>query len=339
MKVAAVLGCAWLTLGSFSARAGEVQFKNGDRLTGQVLELKDGKLGFDSKVVGVISIPWADVATFSSDEPVTIVFEDKSVIVDKVSVAEPGSVRTQGTTAIAAQNVPLASAVKLNPEPEQWKGTAVAGAGFDRGNTRRNAGNGAIDAVRRGENDRITFGAGYAAEKTRDTETGEDVTTKRNLFGSLQYDLFFRPKWYMYANARGEKDGVADLALRLTTGVGLGYQFYETDTFKLNVESGPTWVSENYTDDTPNNDYLAVRVAWNLDWVMVPGVSFFHNGSAFPSLESRHDQLVITKTGLRYKLWGDFFGESKVLWAWDSTPADDKERQDLSVILGLGYGF
>ena len=38
-------------------------------------------------------------------------------------------------------------------------------------------------------------------------------------------------------------------------------------------------------------------------------------------------------------LFGDFFGESKVLWTWDSTPADDKTRQDLSVILGLGYGF
>ena len=105
------------------------------------------------------------------------------------------------------------------------------------------------------------------------------------------------------------------------------------------IEAGPTWVSENYTDDTENLDYLAARVAWNLDWVFYEGVSFFHNGRAYPSLENRHDQLVETKTGLRYKLFGDFFGESRVHWTWDSTPADDKKRQDLSVILGLGYGF
>lgn len=339
MKLAAIVVCISVVVGAIAPRADEVQFTNGDRLTGKVVSLTDGKLAFDSKIAGKIDIKWADVATFSSEEPVTIVLEDQSVIVDKVALAEPGTVRTLGTSSISAQTVTLASAKKLNPEPVQWKGTAVAGAAFERGNTRSDAANASLDAVRRAEKDRITFGAGYAAEKTRDTETGEDVTTKRAMFGGLQYDLFFRPKWYMYANARAEKDGVADLALRFITGVGLGYQFYETETFKLNLEAGPTWVSENYSDDTENKDYVAVRVGWNLDWVIYDGISFFHNGRAFPSLESRHDQLVETKTGLRYKLFGDFFGESKVLWTWDSTPADDKERQDLTVILGLGYGF
>jgi hypothetical protein len=80
-------------------------------------------------------------------------------------------------------------------------------------------------------------------------------------------------------------------------------------------------------------------VAWNLDWVMYPGLSFFHTGRAYPSLADSHDQLVETRTGLRYKLFGDFFGESRVQWTWDSSPAAGKERQDLSVILGLGYGF
>jgi putative salt-induced outer membrane protein YdiY len=339
MRLAVHLACSCLVAGAVVARADEVQFTNGDRLTGKVLSLSDGKLSFESAIAGKIDIKWADVATFSSEEPVTIVLADKSVIVDKVALAEPGTVKTLGTSSISAQTVPLASAAKLNPEPVQWKGTAVAGASFERGNTVRDAGNAAIDAVRRAENDRITFGFGYAAEKTHDNDTGADVTTKRNLFASLQYDLFFRPQWYMYANARGEKDGVANLALRLLTGVGLGYQFFETDTFKLNLEAGPTWVSENYTDDTPNNDYIAARVGWNLDWVMYPGLSFFHNGRAYPSLQNSHDQLVETKTGLRYKLFGDFFGESKLLWTWDSTPAEGKKRQDLAVIFGLGYGF
>jgi putative salt-induced outer membrane protein YdiY len=319
--------------------AGEVQFTNGDKLTGEVLALKDGKLTFDSKLAGKLEIAWADVATFSSDGPVTIVLADQSVIVDTVSAAEPGSVHTAGTQSISPQTVSLANAVKLNPEPVQWKGTAVAGAAFDRGNTTRTAGTAALDAVRRAEADRITFGAGYAAEQTKDDDTGDTSTTKRQMFMGLQYDLFFRPKWYLYANARGEKDGVADLALRLTTGVGLGYQFAETDDLKFNIEAGPTWVSENYSDETESIDYIAARLAWNLDWVLYPGLSFFHNGRAYPSLESRYDQLVETKTGFRYKLFGNFFGESKLLWIWDSTPADDKKRQDLSVILGLGYGF
>ncbi len=321
------------------ARADEVQFTNGDKLTGTVLALADGKLAFDSKVAGKLSIPWSEVATFSSEQPITIVLADESVIVDTVALAEPGSVRTGGTSSVTSQTILLTNAAKLNPEKEEWKGTVVAGAAFNRGNTIKNAGTFNVDALRRGEDDRITFAAGYAAEQTTDVDTHESVTSKRQLFGSLQYDLFFTPKWYGYTNARGEKDGVANLALRFIAGLGLGYQFVETETLKFSIEGGPTWVSENYTDDTENTDYVAARLAWNLDWVFYPEVSFFHNGRWLPSLESRHDQLVGTRTGLRYKLFGDFFGESRVDWTWDSSPADDKKRQDLAVILGLGYGF
>jgi putative salt-induced outer membrane protein YdiY len=339
VRLATGILLAQLLLAAFAANADEVQFTNGDKLTGTVIALADGKLDFDSKVAGKLSIPWAEVATFSSEKPVTIVLADDSVIVDQVLLAEPGSVRTAGSQSITPQTVTLANAVKLNPEPEQWKGALVAGAAFDRGNTVRSSGTGSLDAVRRGEDDRITFGAGYAAEQTEDNDTGETSTTRRQMFMALQYDLFFTPKWYMYANARGEKDGVADIALRFTSGVGLGYQFVDTADLKFNIEAGPTWVSVNYDDDTENQDYLAARVAWNLDWMFYSGVSFFHNGRAYPSLESRHDQLVETRTGLRYKLFGDFFGESRVHWTWDSSPAEDAKRQDLSVILGLGYGF
>ena len=339
MNLSSRIACLCLAALGTVANADEVQFTNGDKLSGKVIALSDGKLAFDSKVAGKLSIPWEEVATFSSEEPITIVLADESVIVDTVLVAESGSVRTGGSQSITSQTIPLASAVKVNPEEVQWKGSAVAGAAFDRGNTIKNSGAFNIDAVRRDEKDRITFLAGYAAEQTKDVDTHESVTSRRQLFGSLQYDLFFRPKWYMYANARGEKDGVVDLALRFTTGVGIGYQFFETDTLKFNVEAGPTWVSENYTDDTENTDYLAARAAWNFDWTFYPAVSFFHNGRWYPSLESRHDQLVETRTGLRYKLFGDFFGESRVVWTWDSSPADEKKRQDLTVILGLGYGF
>ena len=339
MKLKLRIACTGLAALAGAANAGEVQFTNGDKLTGKVLALADGKLAFESKVAGNLSIPWAEVATFSSDEPVTIVLADDSVIVDRVSVAEPGSVRTAGTTSLTSQTILLTDAVGLNPEPVRWKGTAIAGAAFERGNTRKTAGAATLDAVRRAESDRITFGAGYAAEQNEDEDTHTSITTKRQMFMGLQYDRFFAPKWYTYVNARGEKDGVADLALRLVTGIGLGYQVVETDDLKFNVEAGPTWVRENYSDDTENLGYLATRVAWNLDWVLYPGVSFFHNGRAYPSLKTRHDQLVETRTGFRYRLFADFFGESRMVWVWDSTPADDKKRQDLSVILGLGYGF
>lgn len=345
MKIPSVFAlCAAVLVFATSARADEIQFTNGDKLSGKIVRLKDGKLGFESKMAGTISVNWADVSTLTSDEPVTVELEGGSVIVDKLVAAEPGSVRTAGTDKVTPQTIVLANAVKLNPEPVEWKGSILAGADIERGNTVKTAGNIGIDAVRRSEIDRITFGAGYTGERTRPEETSadqspNDETTKRKMFGVLQYDYFFTKKLYGYGNARGEKDAIADLALRFTAGVGAGYQWFETDTFKWSTEAGLSWVSENFTDTTPDNEYIAARLASNLDYVLYPGLTFFQYTRVYPSLEDAQDLLVDTSTGFRYKIWGDFFGESKILWIWDSTPADGNKRQDVSYILGIGYGF
>jgi len=322
-----------------TARADEVQFTNGDRLTGKIVTLKDGKLGFDSKIAGTIALNWADVATLSSDEPVTVVLDSGDVLVDKLVAGEPGTVKTAGDDKVSPQTVQLANAVKVNPEPVRWHGTLLAGADISRGNTVKTAGTFNADLVRRSEADRITFGAGYTGERSADDDGVGTHTTQRKMFGAAQYDYFLSKKWYAYGNARGEKDAIADLDLRFTAGLGAGYQWVETDTLKWSTEAGVSWVSENYSNDTSSKDYAAVRLASNLDWVLYPGLTFFQYTRWYPSLEAINDQLVDTATGLRYKLFGNFYGESKVLWVWDTTPANGKKQVDLEYILGIGYGF
>ena len=238
-----------------------------------------------------------------------------------------------------AQTITLASTAKVNPEPVQWHGNALIGAQFDRGNTVGDSFDGSANAVRRSELDRITLGAAYTAAEAQDSDQRGKHASKNKMFGSAQYDYFFEPKLYGYGNARGDKDRFANLNLRFTTGVGAGYQWIETEALKFNTEAGVSWVAENYHGETPDNHYFAARVAWNLDWIVVSDLTFFQYTRWYPSLQALDDQLIETQTGLRYKLWGDFFGESKVLWTWDTTPAEGKKQKDLSYIIGLGYGF
>jgi putative salt-induced outer membrane protein YdiY len=339
-RIAIVCSLAALSLSFASgARADEIQFTNGDKLTGKIVKLADGKLGFDSKMAGTISVNWTDVATLASDDPVTVQLVGGTVIVDKLVAAEPGTVQTAGSDKVTTQTIQLANAEKLNPEPVHWTGTFVAGADIERGNTVKTGANLQLDAVRRSEFDRITFAAGWAAEETADGDHVGEHPTKSKEYGSLQYDYFLTKQFYVYGNALGEKDRIADLALRFTAGAGGGYQWFETETFKWNTEAGLSWISENYTDNTPRRDYIALRLGSNLEYLLYPGLTFFQKTRLYPSLESSRDQLVDTATGLRYKIWGNLFGESKILWVWDSTPANGKKRQDLAYILGIGYGF
>jgi len=328
-----------LSLLANGARADEIQFTNGDKLTGKVVKMKDGKLGFDSKMAGTIAVNWADVATLSTDEAVTVQLDGGEILVDKLVAGEAGTAKTAGSESVTPQTIQLANAAKLNPEPVEWRGAVIAGVDIRRGNTHENGANVALDAVRRSELDRITFGAGYSAQESMDEDEVGAHSSKRRMFGALQYDYFFSKRLYGYGNSRGEKDGPAELALRFTAGVGAGYQWIETDTLKYNTEAGLSWISENFTDDTPDNDYVAARLASNLDWVLYPGLTFFQYTRWYPSLEALDDQLVDTATGLRYKIWGNFFGESKVLFVWDTTPAEGKRQEDLSYLLGVGYSF
>lgn len=48
---------------SAAVNADEVQFTNGDRLSGKVLGLSDGKLSFDSKLAGKLEIAWSGLAS------------------------------------------------------------------------------------------------------------------------------------------------------------------------------------------------------------------------------------------------------------------------------------
>src|SRR5262245_15393386 len=156
----AMLVCAALL--APRARADEIQFQNGDKLTGKIVKLDGGKLTVDSTVAGKIDVKWAEIATLSSDEPVTIVLDGGTVVADKLVAAEPGSVRTAGTETAPPQTIALASAAKVNPEPVQFHGKLLAGARFDRGNTVSDTFDSSLDAVRRSEIDRITLGAGYS---------------------------------------------------------------------------------------------------------------------------------------------------------------------------------
>jgi uncharacterized protein DUF481 len=340
--------CAAITALSLHARADEIQFTNGDKLTGTIVKLKDGKLGFKSNMAGAIDVNWSDVATLSSDTPVTLQLQGGSIVVDKLVASEPGTVKTAGNDKLVQQTIQLASTEKLNPEPVEWHGTVIAGVDVERGNTVKTGANAKVDAVRRSEQDRITFGAEYDGEQTGAAGSREQETTERKLKGLLQYDYFFTKKLFGYTNATGEKDGVANLALRFTAGAGGGYQWYETDTFKWNTQLGLSWISENYTLTThdqligtpdPDRDYIAARLASDLSYVLYPGLSFFQKTAFYPSLERWEDQLLVTSTGIRYKLFGNFYGESRVDWTWDRTPAPGKLENDVAYIIGIGYGF
>ncbi len=336
------VGVAVCLLLALPVRADEILFTNGDRWTGKLVSLAEGKLKFEPDLVGALEVDVAKVLTFSTVEKAELHLSDGSVIVDVISSADAGTVRTQGAGATSSQSVSLAETVAINPAPPEepgWEGKALAGGEFERGNTIKDSAYIETKVAYETQKQRIELVGSYDAERTTNRSTGASTTNDRNIYGRLLYDYFVTEKRSWFAVTSAEKDGPANLDLRFIAGGGLGYKFFNRDDFKLKVRFGPTWVHESFSTRGAEEEAVNSLVALDLSRKLAANLEFFYEGVYLQSLEKGDEQLIKTSTGLRTDINKHFFLEGKVLWEWDSQPAKGTERQDVDYIFGVGYKF
>lgn len=317
----------------------EIIFKNGEKIVGKITSVADGKITIVSDSMGTVSAPLDKIATFSADQDLTLVLKGGTTVKQKVVGASEGNIKLAGAEPIQAQSVPISSIDKINPPPVKWTGSVVAGYTATRGNADTDAANLDANAVRRSDDDRLNFSAGYFSTRQKDTSTSIYKTTAERYYGAMQYDYFFSKVVYAYANARAEKDRIAFLDLRFLAGAGAGQQWAETGTFSFATEEGVAWLSENYTSNTPTNDTLTLRLAYRLKYKPSDTVTFFHNVDWYPGIESTDDQFVIADAGVNASLTASMFAQAKVEVRYDNTPAPGAERMDTRYVFGVGWSF
>ncbi len=328
----------WIAVGllsAFSVFGDVILFKSGDKLTGTVKKVSGGKMAFESKVAGKLSLKMDDIQTFSTDESITIEKPDGTRVETKTVAAKAGTI----TLAASNTALPLTDIAEVNPEAPKWTGSLVAGANFARGNTHSDTASINANAQLRRKDDRISLGAGYRFDKKRDQSTGTDDTTEDKWFINGKYDYFLSDQFYLYGNILYEKDRINNLDMRVTPGAGAGYQWVESDDLNFNTEAGLSYVHAEYSDPSETRDYMAIRLAYHLDKQLWENVKAFHNVTFLPSTERSDIFLVYADAGLQTKLVGSWIMEAKAEMEHNSKPAAGLDKSDYRYILGLGYSF
>ncbi len=330
--------CGWITVGMLAAASlfGDVViFKSGDKLTGTVKKVSGGKMTFDSKIAGKLSLNMDDIQTFSTDETIMIEKPDGTRVETAIVAAKEGTI----TLATSDTALPLTDITKVNPEAPQWKGSLIAGATFARGNTHSDTVSIDGDAGLRRADDRFSLGAGYRFDKQRNKSTGKDNTTEDKWFINGQYDYFMSKKLYAYGAASYEQDHIANLDMRFSPGAGLGYQWIEEDGLNFNTEAGLNYMHEEYSDPSETRNHMAIRLAYHLDKQLWENVRAFHNVRYLPSTERSDIFLVNADLGVQTKLVGNWIMEAKAEMEHNSKPAASRDKSDYRYVLGLGYAF
>jgi putative salt-induced outer membrane protein YdiY len=235
----------------------------------------------------------------------------------------------------------ISSDLQATPAPAQtpvvaapkWTGSVALGASYSDGNTDRRSASATVDTEKRREKDRFTLGFlwRYADDS--------GILTDRQTQLRGKYDYFFSKKMYGLAQASAEDNFSAALDLRLTAGVGLGYQFKESPSWKIAAEAGLSYVDSDYTGTVDDTAYLAARAAYNWDWKPNTKYNLSQVGEIFPSLERSEDINARVDSKGRVNLTDKMFAQLQWLYQWDNTPATGKVRSDNMVLLGVGWSF
>lgn len=322
-----------------AARGDEVLFLNGDRLSGKILKAAGGKLTIKTEGAGEVSVDMAKVKTFSTDSPVAVGVKEQPPVSADVGAGPDRYVQTAPAPGAPPQPVAIADISAINPTPPVWTGSLSLNGAFTSGNseTEQLGFRGALS--KRWPDDRLTFGAEYSFGRQKDPSTGEKSTTIDYAMALAKYDHFFTKKFYGYLAVKAERDGVAELELRLAPGAGAGYQWFEGPTFNLSNEAGLVWVYENYKR-TGRREFFGPRLAYSVDWTPVQPLKLYHTLEYIPSFEDLGgDYLLNIDAGARLTVWKGVFAELRYEYRYDATPASGRQRTDQRYILGAGWAF
>lgn len=321
------------------ARGDEVLFLNGDRLTGKILKASGGKLTIKTEGAGDVVIDMAKVKTFSTDAPVAVEVKEQPVVSSDVAAGPDRFVQTAPAPGESPRPLAIADIAAINPTPPSWTGALSLNGLFTSGNsqTEQIGFRGALS--KRWPDDRLTFGAEYTFGRQEDPHTGDKSTTVDYAMGLAKYDHFFTRKFYGYISTKAERDGVADLEVRVAPGAGVGYQWFEGPTFNLSTELGLVWVYENYKH-TGSKEFFGPRLAYSVDWTPLDPLLLYHKLEYIPSFqEFAGDYLLSIDAGARLRVWKGLFAELRYEYRYDATPSSGRGRTDQRYILGAGFTF
>ncbi len=305
-----------------AASADTIILTNGDRISGEIVAMRDGKIIVNTGYAGEVPV---DPAMLSGIE------------------REHGSVLTSG----GAVDAELARLTGINEDPglmetavhaevdlrtsDLWKGKLELGALFTDGNTDRMGGNLALTVIRETPDDKFTGKATvtYAEE--------DDVKSADEQFLSLREDFKFEP-WYVFAVLSFERDPFEDIDLRAIFSPGAGRNIAKSETFTADIEIGPALTYNDYR--SRDSEYAAeLRLGFKAEWKVFGTARITEDLQIYPSLSDTGEFRLVSETAFEQPLGGSWFMKISLIDRYNSDVADGIEENDLELRLSLVYDF
>lgn len=318
---------------------------SGEKLKGEIIDMYDGELTFDSNILDEVTIDWDDIKEIHTKRPMSLRLNRRQTVSGKVTFeGEDIAVEEADGTTYSVKRDNVVSMVKQGKsELDYWSFDVGAGVNVQRGNTDETAYS--ANATIKRETALTRLNLNYLGNYTR---TNGVTTTSNQLLSSffdyyLDKRIFLRPAFGQYYN-----DSFQNLDFQGTFGAGIGYQIYESSTLEWDVVAGPIYQLTRY-DSVPAG---ASRSAASPGGLIQTNYSYDITGDL--TLDGDY-QVVITErdsglinakfnTTLSYELNDLIDINTSLIWNYIAEPAQASDGttpspSDVNLIFGIGLSY
>ena len=313
-----------------NALADTLIMKNGDVLTGKILRKTKEKVRIQPAQSDEVRVPFENIKEFSTTDPVTILYSDGHVeerVLKYVAGGEP-----EGERAITA-------ATLINPDD------AALGKGFGQKghinfSLRAETGTAEtetadIDAAwkLRYKKHRLDFMLDWQTDEIDGQEAGE------KWLGGGNYRYYLSGRTYLTGAATAERDEAANLDLRDSYGLGVGYNVLRTETYTLKLELSGLRVREEYSiDEEEDSEYWAAGYGLNYSHKFLGGrLLYYIDHTANMDVDDSDKAILKLWTGVQAPITASISVTGEIKAEMDTDPVGDVDEERVTYRLKVGY--
>ncbi len=319
--------------------ADQLDLKNGDRLSGTIVQQSEHILQLETSYAGVLRLNVDSIRSIRFEPPRKLLVGAKRI----VQVSDVEILRGQARLALQESGESLTVDLDSISTPAQGTRDSADRSAFtgrvnlafeqSEGNAEKTELDLDYLLLYRRPHDR------YRSEGEGEFDTNRGLRVKQDWSVNAQYDHFFTTRLYAGVVAEFKQEKSAGLDLRVATGPLLGYQFYETVERNLLVELAALRIEENYQD-------LPSRDGWGPGWrvrfdqfLLGERLQFYHNQRGFVASKDAAKLIWQSFTGFRLPLLMGFVGSTEMELDYDGKPALDAEKLDTTFRVKIGYAW
>jgi putative salt-induced outer membrane protein len=328
--------------------ADQIAMKNGDRLTGTIVQYDGKALTVKSEYAGDLTIKWEAVAGVTSSQPLNIGLKDGQTVVGTVTTQDDHfAVVTANTGTV---NAPIASITYIRSHDEEvafeahearyknprlidlWAGNLAIGYAKSTGNSKTSSFNVSGTAVRETTRDKtsVYFTDLYASN----SETGRAVTTANSQRGGFNYQLNLTPKLFVFGGSDFESDEFQSLDLRFTPGGGFGYHLIKTENTIFDIFGGGNLDKEYYYNNV-NRTFGEAQVGEEYLYKISKASTLHEKLTFFPNLSDTGQYRMNFDISADTKLRKWFAWQIAISDRYISNPIPGHLKNDLIITTGI----